>query len=412
MAGLSDISSRREFIKTATASGAALTLAGCTGESTGSSSSETITIGLLQPFTGEVGWVGESSEVAVEIAIDEINNAGGINGNTVEIVAEDTEAGQQTATSAIRKLINSDGASTILGPTSFTLPAVMGIAQDNQVPIISPTAGTSELDDVGGEYIFRTASSDSLGGRAMARIAEQNGYEEIAVMYVDNQGGRSFGKTVVEGFEALGGTVTTEVAVTPGKNSYRSELTKAFEDSPEFVSLTAGAETGSIILNQWNEQGLGGVWGLSDDMQTNGFASEMGDIIEGSYAIGPLSGGDRYEEFASEYESRAGESPRPFTAEGYDAMILAALAAEAAGSSNPAELAEQIISVSQDGEAVESFQQGSNAIEDGADINYQGASGPVDFTENGNIRSPFAVVQSNGDSWEQTGRIEPDQLEF
>jgi len=104
MAGLSDISSRREFIKTATASGAALTLAGCTGESTGSSSSETITIGLLQPFTGEVGWVGESSEVAVEIAIDEINNAGGINGTTVEIVAEDTEAGQQTATSAIRAI--------------------------------------------------------------------------------------------------------------------------------------------------------------------------------------------------------------------------------------------------------------------------------------------------------------------
>lgn len=400
---------RRNFLKTTAAVGGALGVAGCLG---GSGGSDTVTFGLLQPFTGEVAWVGESSENAVEIAVDEINEAGGINGSEVEIVAEDTEAGQQTATSAIRKLINSDGASVILGPTSFTLPAVMSIAQDNEVPIISPTAGTSELDDVGGEYIFRTASSDSLGGRAMARIAELNDYEEIAVMYVDDQGGRSFGQTVIEGFEALGGTVTSEVALTPGKSSYRSELTKAFEDDPEFVSLTAGTETGSIILNQWEEQGLGGIWGLSDDMQTDGFVSEHAGILEGSYALGPLAGGEKYEEFASEYESRTDESPRPFTAEGYDAAILAALAGEAAGSSEGSELASRIVDVSKGGEAVESYGAGVEALEDDADINYEGASGPVDFTDLGNIRSPFAVFQGTDGAWEQVDTIAPDQLEF
>lgn len=400
---------RRSFLKTTAAVGGTLGIAGCTGDSNGG---ETVTFGVLQPFTGEVSWVGESSETAVQIAVDEINEAGGINGTQVEIVAEDTEVNQQTATSAIRKLINSDNASVILGPTSFTLPAVMNIAQDNQVPIISPTAGTSELDDVGGEYIFRTASSDSLGGRAMARIAELNEFDEIAVMYVDDQGGRSFGQTVIEGFEALGGTVTSEVPLTPGKSSYRSELTKAFEDDPEFVSLTAGTETGAIILNQWDEQGLGGVWGLSDDMQTGGFAEEMGGILEGSYAIGPLSGGERYEAFAGKYESRADESPRPFTAEGYDAAMIAALAGEAAGSTDPSALASQIIDVSREGEAVESYQEGLDGIGNDANINYEGASGPVDFTDKGNIRSPFAVYQSNGSAWEQVDTIDPDALEF
>jgi ABC-type branched-subunit amino acid transport system substrate-binding protein len=400
---------RRGFLKTAAAVGGTVSVAGCLS---GSGGGNTFTFGLLQPFTGEVSWVGESSEIAVEIAVDEINEAGGVNGNDVEMVTEDSEASQQTATSAIRKLIDSNGASAILGPTSFTLPAVMSIAQDNEVPVISPTAGTSELDDVGGEYIFRTAASDSLGGRAMARIAELNDYDEIAVMYVDNQGGRSFGQTVAEGFEALGGTVTSEVAVTPGKSSYRSELTKAFEGDPEFVSLTAGTETGSIILNQWNEQGLGGVWGLSNDMQTPGFVSDHSDILEGSYAIGPLAGGERYQEFADKYESRADGSPRPFTAEGYDAAMIAALAAEAAGSTAPEDLASEVIDVSDGGETVDSYQAGIDAIENDAEIDYEGASGPVDFTDKGNIRSPFAVLQGSGGSWEQVNQIDPEQLEF
>jgi ABC-type branched-subunit amino acid transport system substrate-binding protein len=254
--------------------------------------------------------------------------------------------------------------------------------------------------------------SDSLGGRAMARIAYDNGYDDIAVMYVDNQGGRSFGQTVIDGFEALGGNVTTDVALTPGKSSYRSELTKAFEDDPEFVSLTAGTETGQLIINQWDEQGLGGVWGLSNDMQTATFAEEVGAPLEGSYAIGPLAGGDKYEEFASEYESRADESPQPFTAEGYDATNLAALAAQAAESNEGSELAGEIINVSKGGEAVSSFEAGADALGNGTDIDYNGASGPVDLTEQGNIRSSFAVFQSTGSAWEQVSEIPADDLEF
>lgn len=413
MLGDDDQVDRRTVLKSTLAAGGTFSLAGCSGGgSGGSGGTETATIGVLQPFTGEVAWVGESSEVAVNIAVDEINEAGGMNGAEVEIVTEDTEANQQTATSAIRKLIDSDGASAILGPTSFTLPAVMNIAQDSEVPIISPTAGTSVLDDKGGEYVFRTATSDSLGGKAMARIADNNGYDEIAVMYVDNQGGRSFGQTVIEAFEALGGTVTADVALTPGKSSYRSELEKAFEGDPEFVSLTAGTQTGQIIIDQWNEQGLSGVWGLSNDMQTEGFASDVGGPLEGSFAIGPAAAGEQYDSFAEKYQSEAEESPQPFTPEAYDAANIAALAAQAAGSNTGADLAQEIIPVSKGGENVLSFGSGVDALDNGADINYEGASGPVDFTENGNITSAFGVFQSTGDAWERVGTIEPDSLEF
>jgi ABC-type branched-subunit amino acid transport system substrate-binding protein len=400
---------RRAVLRSAAAAGGTLSVAGCLG---GSSGSETTTFGVLQPFTGEVAWVGESSEVAVQIAVDEINEAGGINGSEIEIVSEDTEANQQTAISAIRKLIDSDGASAILGPTSFTLPAVMNIAQGNQVPIISPTAGTSVLDDKGGEYVFRTATSDSLGGKAMARIADNNGHDEIAVMYVDNQGGRSFGQTVIDAFETLGGTVTADVALTPGKSSYRSELEKAFEGDPEFVSLTAGTQTGQIIIDQWNEQGLGGVWGLSNDMQTEGFASSVGDPLEGSFAIGPAAAGQQYDSFAEKYQSEADESPQPFTPEAYDAVNIAALAAQAAGSNAGSDLAGEIIPVSKGGEEVQGFGAGADALANDSDINYQGASGPVDFTENGNITSAFGVFQSTGSAWERVGTVEPDSLEF
>src|SRR6056297_2365142 len=239
--------SRRRFLKSG-ALGATAALAGCAGLT--GSGSDKITIGLLQPFTGEVSWVGKSSEKAVNLAIDEINDAGGINGADVELVTEDSEASQQTAVSAQRKLINSDSVTALIGPTSFTLPAVMNIAQQKKVVQISPTAGTSKLDNKGGEYVFRTSTSDSVGGKAMAKLAVDQGVEKMAVMYVDNQGGVSFGQTVAESFEKLGGTVTAEVSFSAGKSSYRSELNKAFADDPEFVSLTAGAQNGSTIINQ------------------------------------------------------------------------------------------------------------------------------------------------------------------
>ncbi|MFC7228635.1 ABC transporter substrate-binding protein [Salinirubellus salinus] len=400
---------RRTFLKTTAVTGLGAALAGCSG----AGGSDTVTVGMLQPFTGEVAWVGESSEHAVEIAIDEINAAGGINGKEVELVTEDSEANQQTAVSAERKLINSDGSVAILGPTSFTLPAVMNIAQEEGVPQVSPTAGTSELDEKGGEYVFRTSTSDSLGGKGMAYIADQTGHEEIAVMYVDNQGGRSFGKTVVEGFEALGGTVTAEIAVSPGKSSYRSELNKAFADDPSFVSLTSGTQTGKTIIDQWHEQDLGGVWGLSNDMQTGEFASKMGAKLEGSYAIGPLAGGDRYQTFADKYRDKTDEDPMPFTAEAYDAMNIVALAAAAAGENSPGAIAENLIDVSApDGSTVSNYEDGLGALEDGNSVDYEGASGPVNFDTKGNVRSPFGQYTSDGGSWTLDAEIAAEDLTF
>lgn len=404
-------SSRRSFLKTAAGLGTAVTVAGC--NSLSGSGSDTITIGLLQPFTGEVSWVGDSSEKAVNIAIEEINEAGGVNGAELELVTEDSEASQQTAVSAQRKLIDSDGVTAIIGPTSYTLPAVMSIAQDNEVPQISPTAGTSELDERGGEYVFRTSTSDSVGGKAIAKLADDQGIEEMAVMYVDNQGGVSFGQTVAESFERLGGTVTSEISFSGGKSSYRSELEKAFADDPEFVSLTAGAQTGNTILDQWHELDLGGTWGLSDDMKSSDFASNAGEKLEGSYAIAPSPGGDQYERFVEAYRDEADEDPQPFTPEAYDAVNLLALALAEAGENSRQAAADNLLSVaSPDGTTVSSFADGVDALDAGDGIDYDGASGPVNIDEKGNVRSDFGIFQSSGSSWEQQREIDADELSF
>jgi len=402
--------SRRRFLKSG-ALGATAALAGCA--SLTGSGSDKITIGLLQPFTGEVSWVGKSSEKAVNLAIDEINDAGGINGADVELVTEDSEASQQTAVSAQRKLINSDSVTALIGPTSFTLPAVMNIAQQKKVVQISPTAGTSKLDNKGGEYVFRTSTSDSVGGKAMAKLAVDQGVEKMAVMYVDNQGGVSFGQTVAESFEKLGGTVTAEVSFSAGKSSYRSELNKAFADDPEFVSLTAGAQTGSTIINQWHELDLGGVWGLSNDMKTSGFVSDLGQKLEGSYAIAPSHGGSQYETFVEDYKEKTGSEPKPFTPEAYDAMNLVALALAKAGENSRQAVADNLGAVSKpDGTVVSTFADGTDALDAGDAVDYNGASGPVNLDGKGNVRSDFGMFQSTGDAWEQQREIKASELTF
>jgi hypothetical protein len=92
--------------------------------------------------------------------------------------------------------------------------------------------------------------------------------------------------------------------------------------------------------------------------------------------------------------------------------MLAALAAQAAESNQGSDLAGQIISASRDGDVVTSFEAGADALGNGANIDYNGASGPVDLTDRGNILSAFAVFQSTGSAWEQTGEIPAEDLEF
>mgnify|MGYP006439513435 CR=1 FL=1 len=128
-------------------------------------------IGLLLPFTGQYAWVGSNVQPVAEMLVQEVNAAGGIAGHEIAFVQGETEGIVDAGTTAAQKLINLDNVLAVVGPPSLSFSGARQPIQQNDVPMVSPTAGTTALDRACRDVCFRTVPSDSPGGRAIARAA-------------------------------------------------------------------------------------------------------------------------------------------------------------------------------------------------------------------------------------------------
>ena len=121
-----------------------------TNESDGEMTAEAIPVGVLLPFSGEYAWVGENVLPVVRMLAQEINEQGGINDRQITLAQGDTEGSPSASLTAAKKLITVENVAGIIGPTSITMSAVFDLFQTNEVPVVTPTAGTTLLDDRGG----------------------------------------------------------------------------------------------------------------------------------------------------------------------------------------------------------------------------------------------------------------------
>ena len=133
--------------------------------------SQEVKLGLLLPFTGQYGWVGSSVAPVIWMVLDEVEQSGGIQGYRIIVRQGDTEGVVDAGALAAQKLINADDVVALIGPTSLSFSGAKQSIIDNQVPMITPTAGTVALDKGCDGLCFRTVPSDSLGSYAIARAA-------------------------------------------------------------------------------------------------------------------------------------------------------------------------------------------------------------------------------------------------
>jgi neutral amino acid transport system substrate-binding protein len=430
--------SRRTFL--GAAGGAALAgLAGCSGGSAGDGGAEATTtrpgdggdgdaplkLGVLLPFTGEYDWVGGNVFPVAEMLVTRLNEAGGIDGREVRLVKGDTEATVDASVTAARKLVNVDSVSAILGPTSLTFTGVVDLVRENEVPVVSPTAGTTELDDVGGTYIFRTVPSDTLGGRAVAKAARDEAYNGVAsydrmgLMVGQAPALQSFKEPIRSSFEAFGGTVVRTLDFATGKSAYQSEVSKMLETDPELVTLVGSPEDSAKILRAAFQAGYDGNWFFTQD-QTNRDFLELVDprITDGVLGLVEADNPDavesgRVEAFAADVEAATGSQPGVFAKNTYDAVNIVTLAMAAAatgGEVTRQSVAERVPAVANPGgTTVLSYEDGVSALADGA-VDYDGLVGPCDFDANGDITSPFAIMRADGREWKQVATLPADEL--
>lgn len=218
-----------------------LSLAACGGKK----DDNILKIGLCQPFTGPAAVAGEYSRYGVDLAVEEINNAGGVKiGDktyTIEIIEEDGEAKPEITTNAYNKLIGQDKVKAIIGPdSSGPLIAAGPVATSSKVPAIGTTSSNPDCTTVGGEYVFRACWIDSFQAVVCAKMAKDMlGATKVAVLY-SNADDYSLGLATnfKSEFEALGGEVVAfEAYAGADVKDYKAQLSTIQSSGAEVVFL-------------------------------------------------------------------------------------------------------------------------------------------------------------------------------
>jgi len=353
-------------------------------------------IGGLFAFTGDLSDFGPAHENSARLAVEEINAAGGVLGQPIEFVTGDTGTDPSQGVSEATRLIQVEGVHAIVGAlaSGVTLPVAESVTGPSNVLQISEASTSPALtaaDD--NDFLFRTTISDAAQGVVLAQLAGELGLSSVCTMYINNAYGQGLSEIFTESFEAAGGSVTAQVPHESEQATYASELSECTAEGPDALAALAYPESAGVFLREAVEAGDVETFLFCDGTKSTDMLEELGwDVFDAMKGTAPssleLAAGTAFE---AAYEAKYGETPPlPFMREAYDAVYLIALAAEKAGSTDPTAIRDALRDVANSpGETVEPGTDGFAAalelIAGGEDINYEGAAGPVDLDENGDV---------------------------
>ena len=285
-------------------------------------------IGVMDSVTGPGQSYGTVLVQAKQMAVDEINAGGGIDGRMLELVVEDSKCSPKDAITAYNKLTDVDGVKIILGTScSGAMLGAAPLAGEDGVVMLSASATNPDIADAG-DYIFRTAINDSNLGIDTGNTMWSDGVRTIATINELTDYAEGVRLTSVQRFEELGGSVAVSEAYSSDVTDFRTQLTKLIGESPDAIHVAAQSEfTGGTIVKQLRELGFSGpIYGESVVSGTQ--AMEIaGDAADGLKAIIPNPDLDteRGREFLSSFRERYGFVTLPwFLGSAYDNVYIAA----------------------------------------------------------------------------------------
>lgn len=375
-------------------------------EGSGGTCDDDLKLGILVPLTGELGSFGKIWQDAMELAVDNITASGSLpEGWEITTVVGDEKTDPEEGLRAAQNMINAEGVSAILGPTSGPIVAMVNLAADSETPIISEAAGTINLNELGGEWVYRTVTSDLGDGEAVAQWFNQESTTDVGMLVQNDESTISPAAVLKKNFTDQGGNIVAEVNYNAGQSSYQAELQKVLDASPKMLFLAGGQESGITIVREARQLGYEGDILVTADMVVPEVIDALGpELSQGLYGESAATDVslDTYKDFAASYEERYGTEPDLFTANAYDAVVLVALAAVAADSTCGADINGQLRAVAgPPGTEVTTFADGADALASGEEIDYFGPSGPVDFDDSGTVTGAYAIYEVQDGAWEE-----------
>lgn len=317
---------------------------GKTDSTTADADSENvIRIGSMFELTGAAAEYGISMNDAVKMAVAEINDAGGVDGKTIEIIERDIASDEAQASQAALSLVADENVSTIIGPAlTGTFQAAIPAANQYEVPIISPSATDDGVlqDDNGNvhPYAFRTSFTNSFQGGALAQFANENLNASKAVVFGDNSSDYAQGLTQTFQDAFVGEIVAIE-NFTSDQTDFSATLTNIANMNFDVLYLPGYYEQAGPIVKQAREMGIDqpiiGPDGLGNTRMVDLAGTEnMNDVYYTSHFV-VESDDPAVQEFVQNYKDFTGNDPDMFTGLAYDAVYITKEAIERAGSSDP-----------------------------------------------------------------------------
>lgn len=299
-------------------------------------SAKPFVVGVINPTTGPFAAYGGPVRDGILMAVDDVNAAGGINGQTIEVIMEDDGGDPKNAVNAFTKLATVNKVPVVIGPlSSGASMATAPLADRYKVVQMSTLAGTIDLSKAG-DYVFRIYPSSELGSRYIAKQAvERFKAKRIAIFYPNNAFGVASRNFTTDVIKQAGAEIVAEETYKDGDRDFRTQLTKISQARPDVILCSAYYEEGAQILVQAKQLGIN-VPVLGEDGWFGPIAAIARDALPNLYfanvAFGPeFTGNDEMQHFITGYEKRFGSKPNSFAAAGYAAVQVICDAASRAG---------------------------------------------------------------------------------
>jgi branched-chain amino acid transport system substrate-binding protein len=330
--------------------------------------------GVAGPMTGQYANYGTSHKEGAQIAIDELNAAGGVNGGQASFVLGDDLGDPKQAVLVAQQFIDDKSLVFVDGHQFSGATIAAGTKYETAgLPMISPSATNPDISGLG-KYIWRICMTDAVQGKGLADYTVKDlGLKNVAIMYDDSDYGRGLADAYEAEIKAVGGTVADKEQYTSGDSEFKAQLTKIKGGNPEMIFLSGYYPEGSKIVAQAKELGITAQFLGSDGYASDELAKLGGSAVEGmlvSTFFDYSKQDPKVQAFVTAFKAKYNSNPDWFAANSYDVIMLATQAAKNAGSNDRTAINDALGKIGE----------------------YEGISGEIKFDQNGDVIKPLSIV--------------------
>ena len=370
---------------------ALLAFVGCKKQGVTTGGGDVIPIGEYASLTGNEAAFGRSSHRGTELAIEELNKAGGVLGKKLKLITEDTQSKEGESSTVVSKLISREGVIAVLGEVASgrSLEAAP-ICQQNKIPMISPSSTNPRVTQVG-DYIFRVCFLDSFQGDALARFAINNLKAKKVAIMSDVAAPYSVGlaEFFEQSFTKRGGTVVSEQKYSSRDTDFNAQLTAIKSTVPDAIFVPGYYQEAGLIIRQARQLGINVPLFGGDGWEAPELLSIAKEAAEGTYYTthySPQAQTPEVQNFVQAFKAKYNETPDAMAALGYDSAIVLVDAIKRAGSTEGPKLRDALA----------------------ATKDVKGVTGSTTIDKNRDATKPATVITIRNGKFEYVDTIRPE----